>query len=132
MTLGTVEYVKLTSYEILPPTETFLESLQHYFPDKPRQEKIIKRIQDMLSIRPYHYDMFFGNITVSGVNLAGLRHMKVGVEGVKGGAVVYYRICEECKKNGYDMLSDIRCGFCDEKKGKHINLYLVRPRSRGY
>ena len=119
-------------YEILQPLDTFFESLQRYFPDKRRQGKIIKKIKQMLPVRPYRYKMFESDIEVSGVNLAGLRHMKVGMEGIKGGAVVYYRICEECKNNRYDKLSGVRCKFCDNEKGKHIVLFLVRPRGRGY
>lgn len=119
-------------YEILPPIETFSDSLQQYFPDKRRQEKIMKRVGEMLPVRPYHYEMFYGDIRIKGVYLTGLRHMKVGVAGIKGGAVVYYRICEECKKNKYDQISELRCKFCDDDKRRHIVLYLVRPRGRDY
>lgn len=121
------------SYEIiLPPLESFSESLKHYFSDPRTQEKIMKRINDMLPIRPYRYGMLSTSIKISGVNLSGLRHIKVGVEGIKTGAVVYYRICEECKKNKYDLISRIRCNFCKDQNGKHIALFLVRPRSSDY
>ena len=117
-------------FEVLPPTQTFTDSLERNFPDKVMQEKIYRKMKEMLSIRPYRYEMFYSNVKVGGVNLAGLRHMKVGANGGhKGGAVVFYRVCEECKKNEYAKTSGVECAFCDESKGKHVVLFLVVPRA---
>jgi hypothetical protein len=86
----------------------------------------------MLSFYPYRYPMLEGRIPIRGVRLAGLRYLKVGVSGLKGGAYVLYRICEECKKNAYASTSGIQCEFCDDAKGRHIVFFDVRPRSYDY
>lgn len=124
--------MKLDQYEILPPLETFSESLGHYFPNEEIQKKIMKRILNMLSFRPRHYEMFEGPKEIRGARFAGLRHIKVGVSGIKGGAVAWFRICEECKKNNYHSISGVKCNFCDNQKGKHIVLFLVHPRGLDY
>jgi hypothetical protein len=110
--------------------QTFEDNLKDFHRND--RAKIEGKIKEMLSIRPYEYQMLVSKIVVKGVKLAGLRHMKVGVSGIKGGAVVLYRICEECKKNGYFAKSDVQCEFCDDDKNRHIVLFDVHPRSYGY
>jgi hypothetical protein len=122
--------------EPAPPPYEFirLETFERNLKDFHRNDrtKIEAKIKEMLSLRPYEYQMLVGKIVIKGVKLAGLRHMKVGVSGIKGGAVVLYRICEECKKNEYFAKSDVQCQFCDDRKNRHIVLFDVHPRSYGY
>lgn len=100
------------------------------FPTKAR-EKIKDRCFNMLCNYPYRFDMLSGKIKIRGLKLDGLRHMKVGVRGVKGGAFILYRICEECKQNEYASKSGVKCEFCNGK-WKHIVLFATHIRSFGY
>jgi len=70
--------------------------------------------------------------TINGVKVAGLRHMKVGAKGVRGGIVVLYRVCEECLQNRYYERTGIRCQFCDENISKRVVLFTSYGRGRGY
>jgi len=110
--------------------KTFDDNLKDFHRND--RAKIETKIKEMLSQRPYEYQMLVSKVTLKGVKLAGLRHMKVGVSGIKGGAVVLYRICEECKKNGYLTKSDVQCEFCNDEKSRHIVLFDVRPRAYDY
>ncbi len=123
--------VKFTKsrYEVIP-LETFSESLQSFH--RKDREKIKGKIEEMLCENPYRYPMLAGKIKIKGINVEGLRRMKVGVKGVKGGAYILYRICEECKQNKYELKSDVRCKFCDDTKVKHVVLFITRLRSFGY
>lgn len=102
------------------------------------KESIKAKTEEMLTLDPYRYPMLKGQIVVSGQRIAGLRHMKVGVSGVKGGAYILYRVCEECKKNNYVSKSDGKCVFCENgpadenKRDMHIVLFDVGLRSDGY
>ena len=118
-----------SKYELIP-LENFTRNLGFFH--KGSQKKIWAKIEEMLSVAPYRYTMLIGKITVRGMKFYGLRHMKVGVKGIRGGAYILYRICEECKEYEYWKKSDVQCNFCDDKKGKHIVLFAVRPRSFGY
>jgi len=121
--------VTSTPFEFIP-VKTFEHNLKFYQRDK---DRIKTKIEEMLAQNPYRYEMLKGEITVAGVNLAGLRHMKTGVSGRRGGVYVLYRICEECKKNQYMIRgSGKACEFCDDKKWRHVVLFNVRPRSAGY
>ena len=86
----------------------------------------------MLETAPDRYDMLEGKITVRGVKLAGLRRMKVGVQGYRGGAVVLYRICEECLDNRYYEKSGTKCLFCKDDEREKVVLFDTYPRGHGY
>ena len=111
------------------PLDTFCESLRS-FPKNDRI-KIKNKCKDVICNNPYHGKMLIGKIEIKGLKFAGLRHMKVGVKGVKGGAYILYRVCEECKKNGYAVKSGVRCKFCNGKN-KHVVLFVAHIRSYGY
>lgn len=94
--------------------------------------RLLEKAQTMLSTYPYRYEMLKGPIEINGVYIVGLRKFKSGLSGQKGGAYVLYRICEECKKNGYNLNSDVSCEFCNGKKDTHVVLFISRQRSFGY
>ena len=97
------------------------------------QERILNKIHDMLSFDPRRYGMMKGKISIRAVKLAGLRHMKIGIKGVKGGAYILYRICVECRENNYFELSDKKCSFCDEEpEDNRIVLFDIHLRSFDY
>lgn len=118
-----------TYYEILP-LDTFRKSLSS-FPQKSRK-KINKKIEQFLTENPYRNIMLEGVFVYKGISFAGLRRMKIGVEGYRGGVYILYRICEECRENRYYIKSNKKCEFCDDGKEKRVVLFLVRPRSMGY
>lgn len=118
-----------TPYEFLA-VRNFEVNLNQFKPHD--KEKIKEKIREMLSSNPYRYEMLTGIVPLSGLNLRGLHRMKVGVSGLKGGAYILYRICEECKKNQYMSQSDSSCQFCDDGKGRHVVLFDVNPRSKDY
>ncbi len=101
------------------------------FPPKDK-EKIKDKIDEMLKADPYRFPMLRGQIPIAGLRIFGLRHMKVGVSGSKGGAYILYRICDECKKNQFHTKSDAPCAFCDGIKDNHIVLFDVGLRSDDY
>ena len=119
-----------TTYKFIH-LETFDDSLSSLF-GKRDQQKIMDKVHEMINFDPTRYPMLKGKITIRGVKLAGLRHMKVGVAGIRGGAYVLYRFCKECKEQKYHLQSDIKCQFCSDKTWNHIVLFDVRPRSFGY
>lgn len=111
--------------------ESYSDSLTSF--PKTNRQKIENKVADMLQMNPKRYSMLKGKIKIRGMSFAGLRHMKVGIEGSKGGAYILYRICEECKRNRYYEKSDAKCEFCDdEKEDNRIVLFLARLRSFGY
>jgi len=112
------------------PLDTYLGNLSLFHPKN--QEKIKKAVIERLSFKPTHGVMLKGLIPVGGARLVGLRHMKVGVKGVKGGAYVLYRYCKECLEKGYYDKSKIRCQFCDEKEPNRIVLFDTNIRSADY
>lgn len=114
----------------LHEVEAFTKSIKKYF--RKQEEKIRAKIQDWLTENPYRYTMLKGKVPVRGVKLVGLRHMKVGVKGYRKGAVVLYRICEECLANGYYEKSDVQCDFCDPDVKKQVVLFDTYPRAHGY
>lgn len=117
-------------YDLIP-LDSYAEGLKSFRKDARR--KIERKVKRMLEANPRRYQMLKGVVKVRGLSFAGLRHMKVGVQGIKGGAYVLYRICEECRGNEYYLKSDARCKFCDdEDEDDHIVLFAVRPRSLGY
>jgi hypothetical protein len=121
------EYAKPTYEPIV--LEAFHENLQT-FPLEARV-KIEDKCINLLCNYPYRFPMLKGEIKVKGLKFTGLRHMKVGVQGVKGGAFILYRICEECKKNDYAVQSGVKCEFCNGKD-KHVVLFATHIRSYGY
>lgn len=97
------------------------------------QERILQKIFEMLAFDPKRYGMMTGKIKIRGLNLTGLRHMKIGIKGVRGGAYVLYRICEECRENDYFVTSDRKCDFCNEAPGDNrIVLFDIHLRSFDY
>lgn len=97
------------------------------------QERILDKVYEMLSFNPKRYGMMKGKISIRGVKLTGLRHMKIGIKGVKGGAYILYRICQECKENKYIESSDRKCNFCDEDPNDNrIILFDIHLRSFDY
>ena len=128
MTLRMVEYVN-SEYSLVE-LDSFVSSLSRFARNAER--KVREKILDMLSTEPYRYTMLRNLTTVNGIKVAGLRHMKVGAKGVRGGIVVLYRVCEECLQNEYYVRSGIRCEFCDEDFGKRVVLFIAYPRGRGY
>lgn len=110
--------------------DTFDKSLKAF--NKKTRGRILEKAESILSIYPYRYPMLKSPYTISGVKVVGLRRFKSGVAGIKGGAYVLYRICEECKENKYHSRSDISCDFCDDEKGEHIVVFIARARSMGY
>lgn len=118
-----------TVYEFIP-LDNFGQRLQS-FPQMDK-EKIKAKINEMLSLYPYRFPMLSGQISIVGLRIAGLRHMKVGVSGGRGGAYILYRICEECKKHNFHTKSDGACAFCANTKDNHIVLFDVGPRRDDY
>lgn len=116
-------------YEIIP-LDTFGRNLKDF--DKSSRSKIKEKIKNWLSVKPSRYPLLHGHIRVAGVKIYGLRHVKVGVRGKKGGAYVLYRICEDCLNFEYWKKSDVRCQFCDDSKPKRVVLFDVHPRSFDY
>lgn len=110
--------------------DTFARNLKDF--NKANQTKIIAKIKDSLGTYPNRHAMFEGPIFVAGKKLFGLRHVKVGVKGHKGGAYIAYRICEECLEHEYWKKSKVKCQFCDPKKLKRVVLFDVRPRGFDY
>lgn len=97
------------------------------------QERILNKVCEMLSSNPKRYGMMKGKISIRSVKLTGLRHMKIGIKGVKGGAYILYRICQECKENKYIESSDRKCNFCDEDPNDNrIVLFDIHLRSFDY
>lgn len=88
------------AYEI-KVLETFEESMD-CFPRKV-QERIHKKIKEILVKYPYRYSMLKGIYPLRGKSLVGLRKFKTGLEGHRGGVYVLY-----------------------------IVLFLARPRELGY
>jgi len=118
-----------TPYEIIP-LDTYGKNLKDF--DKTNQIKIENRIHDWLGYEPLRYPMLGGAIRVAGRKIFGLRHIKIGVSGYKGGAYVVYRVCEECLQNEYWKKSNLSCEFCDPAKPKRVVLFDVQPRSFDY
>lgn len=96
-TLQKADFLKPT-YEIIP-LDTYGKNLRDF--DKNNRTKIEARIEDWLGYEPKRYLMLEGAIRVAGRKFFGLRHIKIGIVGHKGGAYVLYRVCEECLKNEY-------------------------------
>jgi len=120
---------KNSVYEIIP-LDTFARNLRDF--DRRSRSKIEEKIKDWLRIKPDRYPMLHGHIYVAGRKILGLRHLKVGVKGHKGGAYVLYRICADCLEFEYWKKSDIRCQFCDESKPKRVVLFDIHSRSFDY
>jgi hypothetical protein len=116
-------------YEFIP-LDNFGQRLCQFSQDN--KEGIKGKINDMLGLNPYRFSMLKGQIPIAGQRIAGLRHMKVGVSGAKGGAYVLYRICKECKEHEFYARSDTRCAFCADTKDHHIVLFDVGIRSDDY
>jgi len=118
-----------STYEIIQ-LHTFLKNLKDF--DKSSQAKIVERVKDWLGTAPDRFPMLKGAIPLFGKKLFGLRHIKTGVRGHRGGAYVLYRICEECLNYEYWKKSNVRCEFCDSGKPKRVVLFDVQPRSFDY
>lgn len=118
-----------SNYEIIQ-LDTFMKNLRDF--DKASQTKINERIKDCLSTTPDRFPMLKGAIPLSGKKLFGLRHIKIGVKGHRGGVYVLYRVCEECLKHEYRKKSRVTCEFCDSNKPYRVVLFDVHPRSFDY
>ena len=112
------------------PLNTYEKNLSSFHPKD--QERIKKAVEERLSFKPTHGFMLKGIVPVSGTNLVGLRHFKIGIKGVKKGAYVLYRYCKECLNNGYYEQSKVQCEFCDKEIKDRIVLFDVRLRGAGY
>jgi len=117
------------TYEVIP-LDTYGKNLLDF--DRSNQQRIRDSVTDWLGYEPQRYQMLQGAIRVAGRKFFGLRHIKIGVVGNKGGAYVLYRICEECLKNEYWKKSGVSCEFCDSSKPKRVVLFDVQPRSFDY
>jgi len=116
---------------VLIPTDNFARNLRDF--RKREQERIVEKVRTMLSFTPKRYGMMQSKISIRGVRLTGLRHMKVGIRGVKGGAYVLYRICHECRENKYFETSDQKCAFCDkDPDDNRVVLFDLHLRSFDY
>ena len=112
------------------PLETYVTNLGEKF-NSVNQAKIQKGLE-RLDYNPLHGDMMQGPIIIAGKPVYGLRHIKIGVQGSKGGAFILYRYCKECFNNGYAVKSKITCLFCDPSKPNRIILFDVGLRGEGY
>ena len=110
--------------------DSFTDSIGAF--NKKDRKKLLKKVQEILSFNPYRYKMLVSPFTMNGVKFIGLHKMKSGLSGSKGGAYTLYRICEECKKNGYNIKGKVFCKFCDDDKGKHVVLFISRRRGIDY
>lgn len=117
------------TYELIQ-LDTFVKSLESY-PEWDRK-KLLGKVKSMLSLSPYRYGQLEGPTEINGVKFIGLHKMKSGLSGRKGGAYILYRICDECKKNGYNLSGKTACEFCDDKKDKHVVLFISKPRGLDY
>lgn len=117
------------SYELIE-LDTFTKNIRRYF--RRDDAKIREKLRQMLETAPDRHAMLKGQITVAGMKLTGLRHIKVGATGYRGGSVTRFRICEECLREKYYEESRVRCQFCDENKPKRVILFDIRPRGFGY
>jgi len=116
-------------YEILE-LETFRKNIRKFF--RKDEKKIREKLKQNLEYTPNRYQMLKGKITVAGLKLVGLRHLKVGVKGYRNGAVTRFRICEECFKEEYYKKSKVKCQFCDEDRLRRVVLFDILPRGFGY
>ena len=116
-------------YELIE-LDTFQKNIKKYF--KREEARIREGLKQKLETTPDRYQMLEGHITVAGIKLTGLRHVKVGVKGHRGGSVTRFRICEECLREKYYEKSRVRCQFCDENKPKRVVLFDIRHRGFGY
>jgi len=116
-------------YEIIP-LDTFNDNLEKYF--RRDKARILDKLKQNLENIPNRYEMLKSPMTIAGMKLVGLRHIKVGVSGYKGGSVTKFRICKECLDNGYYITSKVKCEFCDKDKPYRVILFDILPRSFGY
>lgn len=114
----TRDYIKV--YERAETTE-FLSNFTKFL-DKETQRKVIQKIEEMICPDPYRYPM------LKGPKFRGIRRMKMGAKGYKGGIRILYVIAEESEKNDYGY----KCPACDKKGCKHIILLNVLPRRLAY
>lgn len=111
--------------------DNFIRNLKDF--NKANQKKIVDKIKEWLSVKPDRWAMLEGKIYIRGKKIFGLRHIKIGVKGYRGGAYVLYRICHECKENKYWEKSDVRCEFCTDDSEDHtVVLFDVHPRGHDY
>lgn len=120
---------KNSPYEFIQ-LDTFSKNLKDF--NRSDQQKILIRIHDWLSVKPESYPMLSGAIVVSGKKIFGLRHIKIGVKGHRGGAYVLYRICCDCIEYEYWKKSKVKCQFCDPDRENRIVLFDVQPRGFDY
>lgn len=116
-------------YELIE-LDTFKKNIKKYF--RKDEVRIREGLKQKLETTPDRHQMLVRHITVAGMKLAGLRHVKVGVKGHRGGSVTRFRICEECLREKYYEKSRVRCQFCDENKPKRVVLFDIRQRGFGY
>ncbi len=116
-------------YEIIE-LDIFRKNLKKFF--RKNEAKIREKLIQNLEYTPNRHQMLKGNITVAGMKLVGLRHLKVGAKGYRNGAATRFRICEECLKEKYYEKSKVRCQFCNEDKSRRVVLFDILPRGFGY
>lgn len=118
-----------TQYEIRA-LKSFQKSLAR-FPEK-SQKRIKNKIEEILTKNPYRYGILTGIYKYKGLSFTGMRKMKTGLEGHKGGVYILYRVCKECRENRYYIKSGLKCEFCEDGIDKRIVLFIAAPRSSGY
>jgi len=116
-------------YELVE-LDSFRKNIRKFF--RKDEEKIREKLKQNLEYTPNRYQMLKGKITVAGLKLVGLRHLKVGVKGYRNGAAIRFRICKECLEEEYYKRSKVRCQFCDEDKPRRVVLFDIMPRGFGY
>ena len=123
------EFMSSELYE-LKELDTFTRNIRKFF--KKDEARIREKLKQNLETIPNRFQMLSGQITVAGMKLVGLRHIKVGAEGYRGGSVTRFRISEECLREKYHVKSKVRCQFCNEKKPRTVVLFYIQPRGFGY
>lgn len=126
---GRADPVTSNRYEVRE-LQAFTKSIKKYF--RKQEEKIRAKIEEELPENPHRYRLLEGGILIVGIKVVGLHRMKAGVPGHRGGALVFYRICEECLVNRYYVKTKAQCDFCDPEIKKRVVLFASWPRGRGY
>jgi hypothetical protein len=108
---------------------SFYESIEYYFSKE--RGKIEDKIDKMLINYPYRYSMC-EPLIIRNIRTIGLHGMEIGVKGKPKGARILYRICEECRKNKYNLIKEQKCAFCDEMDDKTVVMFTAMPRGLEY
>lgn len=85
------------------------------------QKKIEKKIEEILLLDPYRYEMLKGNVFV------GIRKMRTGTKEFRNGVRILYAVCKDCRKSSHNLCGKLneKCDFSDEGV---IKLLRLKPR----